>query len=822
MASSDEGEIRDQRAGDLKATSLSHAERNGVDRQDRQRNRNSSPDFDTASRYSNSSRRSRSPRGYKRSRDDGDRFPNARARDQDARRDRGARNDYRREEHKRSRVAYDDLDRPAPRGSNQGYDHDWRSRRDREHDRSRERHRFQRGRDRFSERSPPRQNRSPSPRQYQRGDRRGGKQFVREGYSDRRDSRDLRYDDADGSARGNNSAARKASVEDANEAGKYDAKSQKDTTQNGDSAPGATTSDVPMMEDYEEPQEIDEEAEIERRRKRREELLAKSSSNSATPLLRHAVGASTSVAQAISPASFQSDTPQMSQRSDSKVSQSPRSNFESPRSPMSQDAPSPVALELFDGKALVNAHGAAKATEEDGPSAADYDPTVDMMEDGRRDELRHGQVVIHGEPEPAATIEQNPAREAPSESPQKASAGEGDEDDDFDMFAEEFDEEKYATKAQAKETAAPDEVNDATEAVDKGGILEGDDKDGYYKIRIGEILNGRYQVQATLGRGMFSGVARAVDITTKQVVAIKMMRNNDALRKGGYTEIAILQKLNDADPENRKHIVKFERSFDHRGHLCMAFENLSMNLREVLRKFGNNVGINLKATKAYAYQAFVALAHMRKCSIIHADLKPDNILVNETRSVLKICDLGTAIDRSDAATAHTEITPYLVSRFYRAPEIILGMPYDYAVDMWSIGCTLYELYTGKILFTGDSNNQMLKAIMEVRGRITPKMYKRGQLSSVHFDEQGQFISVERDKVLGKTALRTLNIVKPTRDLRTRLLAASSGMDDVESRELNHFIDLLDHCLALNPDKRIKPADALKHPFFVNRSGSSRR
>lgn len=117
--------------------------------------------------------------------------------------------------------------------------------------------------------------------------------------------------------------------------------------------------------------------------------------------------------------------------------------------------------------------------------------------------------------------------------------------------------------------------------------------------------------------------------------------------------------------------------------------------------------------------------------------------------MLKICDLGTAIDRDDAATARSEITPYLVSRFYRAPEIILGMHYDYGVDMWSIGCTLYELYTGKILFTGDSNNQMLKAIMEIRGRLTPKLFRRGQLSGGHFDDMGHFISVERDKVLGK-------------------------------------------------------------------------
>lgn len=126
--------------------------------------------------------------------------------------------------------------------------------------------------------------------------------------------------------------------------------------------------------------------------------------------------------------------------------------------------------------------------------------------------------------------------------------------------------------------------------------------------------------------------------------------------------------------------------------------------------------------------------------------------VNETRNVLKICDLGTAIDKSDAATAHNDVTPYLVSRFYRAPEIILGMPYDYAVDMWSIGCTLYELYTGKILFTGDSNNQMLKNIMEIRGKMSAKLYRRGQLSHLHFDDMGNFISIERDR-LGKVRSR---------------------------------------------------------------------
>lgn len=66
------------------------------------------------------------------------------------------------------------------------------------------------------------------------------------------------------------------------------------------------------------------------------------------------------------------------------------------------------------------------------------------------------------------------------------------------------------------------------------------------------------------------------------------------------------------------------------------------------------------------------------------------------------------------------------------------------------------------------------------------------------------------------------IAKPTRDLRTRLLVASSGLSEAENRDLNQFVDLLEHCLTLNPDKRIKPLDALKHPFFTSRVGSSKR
>ncbi|KAL2130660.1 hypothetical protein VTI74DRAFT_6100 [Chaetomium olivicolor] len=539
-------------------------------------------------------------------------------------------------------------------------------------------------------------------------------------------------------------------------------------------------------------------AEIERRRRARQAALQRGM-GAASPAIQ---GLQVGDRLASTPGSTRYSTPGL-QKADAET---PQSN--DPSSPAMtpgkiQEALSPGLLNFADDQSLINAHGDTKDLE-DGPSAADYDPTVDMKEDERRDEMRHGNVGLHGEPRYVQDETVMPSVEKEDEKAEKKD----DDDDDFDMFADDF-ADKFAAPAPAK----PD--GEAKAQTGGGGILEAVDKEGYYKIRPGEILDGRYQISTTLGRGMFSGVARAVDLTTKKVVAIKIMRNNDALRKGGFTEIAILQKLNDADPEDKKHIVRFERSFEYKGHLCMAFENLSMNLREVLKKFGNNVGINLKATRAYAYQIFLALGHMRKCSIIHADLKPDNILVNEARNMLKICDLGTAIDRSDAATAAAnEPMPYLVSRFYRAPEIILGVPFDYAVDMWSIGCTLYELYTGKILFTGENNNQMLKNIMEIRGKLSAKLYRRGELAVNHFDELGNFISVERDKILGKTSVRTLATIKPTRDLRTRLLAASQGMSDAESRELNHFVDLLERCLTLNPDKRITPAEALRHPFFT--------
>jgi serine/threonine-protein kinase PRP4 len=162
-----------------------------------------------------------------------------------------------------------------------------------------------------------------------------------------------------------------------------------------------------------------------------------------------------------------------------------------------------------------------------------------------------------------------------------------------------------------------------------------------------------------------------------------------------------------------------------------------MSLREVLKK--NDGGVTLDAVRVYAHQILIGLDYLHKQGLIHADFKPDNLLVNENDQVLKICDLGSACELHETY----DLTAYLASRFYRAPEIILGIKYDYAIDMWAVGCTLFEFWTGKILFQGETNNQMLRAMMEVRGKFSLKLLKKGAYSGRFFNDDESFMSVQK-------------------------------------------------------------------------------
>jgi len=557
----------------------------------------------------------------------------------------------------------------------------------------------------------------------------------------------------------------------------------------------------PPTESFSEPAPtaVDEATLIEERRKRREALRAKHKTQE-TPLLHKALHVSIST---------QPSTPAEDN------SREPSPSISSPATPQAASPGSPAVFSVNDDSELANhAHDTDMFDDvgEEGPSAADYDPSMD-----RENSLRE-QRVLQGSEASAGAYDETKYDDREVMVP-KASV-EQLKSKEFDMFAEDDDDDMFATendtKAHKKEDGTQAVHMPQAKQLDRSMLDDWDDPEGYYRIILGELLDNRYHVQTNLGKGVFSAVVRAHDRETDKPVAIKVIRKQESMYKAGVKEIEILQQLVEADPEDKKHVIRLERHFEHKGHLCMVFENLSINLREVLKKFGRDIGINIKAVRAYAQQIFLGLSLLKKCELLHADLKPDNILVNESRSSLKIADLGSAIHIDD-----NEITDMLVSRFYRSPEIMLGIKGDYALDMWSIGCTLYEMYTGKILFTGGSNNQMLKAIIECRGKIPNRLIKKSIYWPQHFEPDGTFLSQEVDPVTRKEVVRKLNMTRtvPAKELRTRLFANNKGLGTAEAKELSLFADLLDKCLQVDPARRITPNDALRHGF-INRSAAN--
>ncbi|KAI7219403.1 kinase-like protein [Hortaea werneckii] len=535
----------------------------------------------------------------------------------------------------------------------------------------------------------------------------------------------------------------------------------------------------------EEPQPKLSEAElIEQRRKRREAI--KNRHKSQPPLLVQALEQNMESAPA-TPAHESNGA--VSEQQSPQTAHSPPSSANSPATPHRDSPPqSPAAFAVMDDEELANRNQDDSTIQEEGPSAADYDPNMDMQEDRPEHKRLDVEVSV---PDAA---EKEPAPKQSKE---------------YDMFADDDDDDMFAPDdAPAKPAASTKQGK----TLDQSLLDNWDYPDGHYRIILGELLDGRYAVQQQVGKGTFATVVKAQDTETGNPVAIKIAANNETMYKAGQKEMDFLQILNDGDPEDKKHIIRLLRHFDHKGHMCIVFEALSADLREVLKKFGRNVGLNLKAIRSYAQQMFLALSHMKRCNILHADLKPDNILVSERRSLLKFCDLGTAAFADDA-----EVTPYLVSRFYRAPEVILGMPFDYAIDMWSIGCTLFELYTGRILFAGADNNQMLRAIQECRGKLPIRMLKKSSLADRHFDFDGNFFSQERDKITGKTLMKPMNFNKlaPGKDLRSRLAGNANGLSPAELKEHASFVDLLDKCLQLDPARRVSPNDALRHGFVAH-------
>lgn len=170
------------------------------------------------------------------------------------------------------------------------------------------------------------------------------------------------------------------------------------------------------------------------------------------------------------------------------------------------------------------------------------------------------------------------------------------------------------------------------------------------------------------------------------------------------------------------------------------------------------------------------LRYLKNCGVVYVDIKFDNVLVNESYNVLKLCDFGSAMFDGD-----NELTSYLVSRFYCVLEVIFGLLYLYFMDLWLVGCCLYELFIGNILFLGCLNNYMLKFMFEFKGFVSKKLFCRVLFKDNYYDFMGIFLVVEEDFVMKKSICCFVCDVKLIKDL-LKIFTRDFDMSDGERKK----------------------------------------
>ena len=315
-----------------------------------------------------------------------------------------------------------------------------------------------------------------------------------------------------------------------------------------------------------------------------------------------------------------------------------------------------------------------------------------------------------------------------------------------------------------------------------------DDEEFNYKIVVGDHFNYRYEVLSILGKGSFGQVCKCLDHKTQETIALKIIKNKSKFHKQGAVEVKVLRHLNDHDPEDTQNVARILASFTFRSHLCIIFELLSINLYEFL-KLNHFQGLTLSLTRCFAIQLLIALKYTNSHNIIHCDLKPENILLrNPTRAAIKVIDYGSS------CFAPEQIYTYIQSRFYRAPEIMLGIPYTSAIDIWSFGCILLELYTGYPIFPGESENDQMLRIMEILGSPPHSLLQLSSRKKHFFDPEDKPKLVPNSK--GKVRV-----------------PGSRPLNDIIEVNDPLFIDIVKMALIWDPRERATAEVLMKHPWI---------
>ncbi|KAG2667803.1 hypothetical protein I3760_15G132100 [Carya illinoinensis] len=322
----------------------------------------------------------------------------------------------------------------------------------------------------------------------------------------------------------------------------------------------------------------------------------------------------------------------------------------------------------------------------------------------------------------------------------------------------------------------------------------GFEEDKNFHVVLNSVIAGRYHVTEYLGSAAFSKAIQAHDLHTGMDVCVKIIKNNKDFFDQSLDEIKLLKYVNKHDPADKYHVLRLYDYFYYREHLLIVCELLKANLYEFHkfnREAGGEVYFTMPRLQSITIQCLEALQFMHGLGLIHCDLKPENILVKSySRCEVKVIDLGSSCFETD------HLCSYVQSRSYRAPEVILGLPYDKKIDVWSLGCILSELCTGNVLFQNDSPATLLARVIGIIGPINQSMLAKGKDTYKYFTKNHMLY--ERNQETNRLEY----LIPKKTSLRHRLPMGDQG-----------FIDFVAHLLEINPKKRPSAFEALKHPWL---------
>ncbi|KAG5830447.1 hypothetical protein ANANG_G00310720 [Anguilla anguilla] len=304
-------------------------------------------------------------------------------------------------------------------------------------------------------------------------------------------------------------------------------------------------------------------------------------------------------------------------------------------------------------------------------------------------------------------------------------------------------------------------------------------RSGYYRQELNKTVwevPERYQNLTPVGSGAYGSVCSAYDVHLRQKVAVKKLsRPFQSLihSRRSYRELRLLKHMKHENVIGLLDVFSPATSLEDFNEVYLVTNLMGADLNNIV-KFQR---LSDEHVQFLIYQLLRGLKYIHSAGLIHRDLKPSNVAVNEDCE-LRILDFGLARQTDD------EMTGYVATRWYRAPEIMLNwMHYNQTVDIWSVGCIMGELLKGKVLFPGNDYIDQLKRIMEVVGTPSPELLKK--ISSEHAQKYIQSLPY-----------------MPQQDLEKIFRGANPSA-----------VDLLKRMLVLDCDGRVTAAEALAHPYF---------